>query len=147
MKAPKTIKVTVKIKDNKFSSNLPMIRNILESYNNNTIDVIFKKRINKRSTNQNSYYWGVIVPIVQNCIRVEWGEIHSTDQVHEFLKHNCNYRDVVNEDTGEVLKVVKSTTENTTKDQEDFHSNCRNLASSFFNTVIPLPKEDLKIEF
>jgi len=147
LKVPKTIKVQVQIKNNRFVSNLPLIRTILESYNNQTIDIEFKKRTNKRSINQNSYYWGVIIPIIQNCIKVEWGEVMGTESVHEFLKHNCNYRKVVNEDTGEVLKVVKSTTENSTVQQETFHDSCRALAKNFFNTVIPLPNQDLKIEF
>lgn len=147
MKVASSIKLPVQILNGKFASNLPMIKSIIEHYEGHTIDVIFKKRKNKRSNRQNKYYWAVIVPITQNCLKEEWGEIWSLAEVHEFLKANCNFEELVNEETGEVLRKTKSTTENDTKQQEDFHEKCRNLVSSFFNTEIPLPNEDIEIEF
>jgi len=147
MKIASTIKLPIKIENGKFASYLPTIKQILESYNGHTIDVTFQKRKNKRSNNQNKYYWSVIVPIVQNCIREEWGELHTLEQVHEFLKHNCLFGEVVNKETGEVLRVVKSTTENSTTEQEDYHEKCRRLALDFFNTEIPLPNSEIELKF
>lgn len=147
MKVAKKILLQVKILNGRFASNLPLIKEILEAYEGHTIDVIFKKRTNKRSNRQNRYYWGVIVPIFQNCMKEEWGEIWSVSDVHEFLKTNCNFEEIINEDTGEVLRKTKSTTENSTADQEKFHERCRNLCKDFFYTEIPLPNEDLELEF
>ena len=147
MKVASQIKLTVKIAAGKFASNLPTIRDILNHYEGHTIDVIFKKRTNKRSNNQNSYYWAVIVPVFQNCIKEEWGEIWSINQTHEFLKTNCNYIEYVNEETGEIIRRTKSTTENNTVEQEDYHEKCRQLALNFFNTDIPLPNENLELKF
>lgn len=59
--------------------------------------------------------------------------------VHEFLKSNCNYKEIVNEATCEIIRKVCITIDNTTLYQENFHENCRQLCDSFFNTVIPLP--------
>ncbi len=147
MKVPSKIKVAVKVRNGKFASNQNLVRSILESYEGLTIDIEFRKRTNKRSNRQNSYHWGVIIPITQNCIKIEWGEIMGANEVHEFLKHNCNYVEEVNEETGEVLRRVKGTTENSTTDQEQFHENCRRLVKDFFNTKIPLPNEDLTLKF
>ena len=109
-----------------------------------TIDVKLYKA--KRSNNQNSYYWSVIVPLWKQILADEWGELRTLEQTHEFLKYNCNYDEKVNEDTGEVFKLSKSTTKNNTKEQEMFHEKCRQLAYENFNIVIPLPNEQAKID-
>lgn len=150
MKIAKSITLPVQIKDRKFMSNKNTINDILDAYNGHTIDITFKKRTNKRSNEQNSYYWAVILQIFRNCIREEWGEIWSLNRTHEFLKSNCNYEEIVNEETGEILRNVRSTTDNSTVQQEEFHERCRQLCSTFFNIKtkeIPLPNQDLKIEF
>lgn len=147
MKVPSKITIPTKIINNRFGSNKSLIRSVLESYEGDTIEVTFVKPKNKRTNRQNRYYWSVIVPIIQNCIKNDWGEVVGLDYVNEFLKHNCNFEEVVNEDTGEVLKKVKSSTENNTIQQEEFYSKCRNLAKNFFNTEIPLPNTEIEIKF
>ena len=119
----------------------------MDAYNGHIINLTFAKKTNKRSNNQNRYYWAVIIPIFKNAIRESWGELWSIAETHEFLKSNCNYIEFVNEDTGEIIRKVRSTTENTTVIQEEFHEKCRQLCSTFFDTEIPLPDKDLKIEF
>ena len=116
MKVPSKITIPVKILNGKFASNLNQIKDIVTAHEGCLIYITFHKRRNKRSNNQNSYYWVVIVTIFQNCIKEEWGELWSTDKVHEFLKTNCNYEELINEDTGEVVRRTKSTTENDTVD-------------------------------
>lgn len=76
----------------------------------------------------------------------EWGEIKSKEETHEFLKHNCLFDEVVNEETGQILHKIKSTTENDTKQQEDFHEKVRQLAFDFFNTTIPLPNAESEMD-
>ncbi len=146
-----TSKITlqVAIKNNKFASNLPMIKSILDAHNDTTIDVTFARRRNKASNPQRRYYFGVIVPIIQDCIKNEWGDVLSIEETHNFIKANCNFIEVVNEDTGEVLRRTKSITENDTVGQEMMHDKARKLAHDFFNTIIPLPNEgmDLDLDF
>lgn len=147
MRIAKSITLPVQIKDRKFMSNKNTINDILDAYNGHTIDITFKKRTNKRSNEQNAYYWSVIIPIFQNCIREQCGEIWSLDRVHNFLLSRFNLEEIVNIDTGEILTRIRSTTENTTTQQEDYHTRSRNFCSEFFNTEIPLPDKELKIKF
>lgn len=150
MKVASKITIPVLIKGGKFASNFNRVGEILSAFEGFTIDVTFAKRKNKRSNKQNNYYWGVIVPIFQNCIKEEWGEIWNKDDIHnKLLKTNCNYNEIVNEESGEILRKIKSTTENDTKDQENFHERCRQLCKNFFNTEIPLPDPDgdMNIEY
>ena len=52
--------------------------------------------------------------------------------------------ELVNKDTGEILRLQKSTTENKTFEMEDYHKICRDKALEFFNVTIPLPNEQLE---
>jgi hypothetical protein len=101
----------------------------------------------QRSNNQNAYYHGVIVSIWQNILLTEWGDHYSKQETHEFLKYNCNYIEKVNEQTGEIVRMSKSTTENTTTDQEIFHDRCRKLALEMFGVEIKLPNEAIEMNF
>ncbi len=147
MKAPRILKLTIRIKNGKFASNLGVVSDLLKCYEGQLVDVTFKKRTNTRTKPQNRYYWAVIVPIFKNSIREEWGELWNSEDVHLFLKENCNFTERYNEDSGMVVRSVKSTTENSTQEQEDFHTRCRNLAAEFFNTHIPMPNEETNIEY
>ncbi len=147
MKVATKITLPVKILNGGFASNQHMISNIMDAYEGHTIDVTFQKRTNKRSMRQNKYYWAVIIPIFQNCIMEEWVEIWSIEKTHEYLKMECNYSEKVNEASGLITRVPRSTTENSTTEAENYYTKCRALALEFFNTEIPLPNEDLELKF
>ena len=107
-----------------------------------TVETLYKKRSNE----QNAYYWAVIVEFWQDIIHQEWGESKTPNQVHEFLKMNFNTSEVVNEQTGEVLYLPKSTTENSTVEMEEYHQRCRDKAFEMFNVMIPLPNEQMELK-
>jgi len=109
------------------------------------VSVTVKKKYKQRSNSQNAYYWGVIVECWKEILLSEWGEITTAEETHIFLKSNFNSVDVVNENTGEILRMPKSTTQNTTTEQEEFHELCRQKAFEMFNVMIPLPNEQLEL--
>ena len=111
------------------------------------IKVVISKLYGKRSKEQNGYYWGVIVNIWQDIMIEATGEHFNIDEMHEFLKQNFNSEDVVCENTGMILRKIKSTTKNTTVDQEDYHQKCRDAAWENFNVEIPLPSKQIEIDF
>jgi hypothetical protein len=47
----------------------------------------------------------------------------------------------INEDTGEVLRIIGSTSENDTGEQEVYHEKCRRLIMDYFGIEVPLPGE------
>lgn len=142
-------KVTIEtsVKNDKVDRNRLALYNAIKQFNGKDITITISEAKNKRSNRQNRYYWGVVVKITQNCIFDEWGEWKHDNEVHEFLKYNCNSEEKVNENTGEVIRISRSTTENQTQMQEVFHDKCRKLVFEYFNTVIPLPNEIIKIDF
>ena len=107
------------------------------------VEIKVSKKFRKRTSPQNRYYWSVIVLYWSEILSQENGEQITKAMTHEFLKSNFNYTEMVNEFTGEVLRMPKSTTENKTFEMEEFHDICRKKALEFFNVVIPLPNEQL----
>jgi hypothetical protein len=86
----------------------------------------------------------VLYPITQQAIKNEWGEVWNIEKVHDFYKIQFNVTEKVNEETGQVIKLPKSTTENTTTQQEEYHLQIREFLQEWFNITSPLPNEHLK---
>jgi hypothetical protein len=58
-----------------------------------TIKVIIDGK--KRSKEQNNYYWGVIVNMVRLGLLDTWGESFTREEVHNYLKEWCNWKELV----------------------------------------------------
>jgi len=116
----------------------------LLSFGDCEVEIKVSKKFRKRTSPQNRYYWSVIVFYWREILTAEYGEQISAAVAHEFLKANFNYKELVSQETGEVLRIPKSTTENRTFEMEEFHEICRQKALEFFNVVIPLPNEQLE---
>lgn len=104
-----------------------------------------EKKTRKRSLCQNSFYWGVVVPMVRAGL-LDTGYKLSLEQTHDLLKMMFLEKEIVNEKTGEILKSIKSTTELTTTDFMVFIDDVQRWASEYLSIVIPSPGEQIEIE-
>ena len=138
--------VITSIHNGKFKRNLNTVLDIVKQFNGMDVLLTFEKPKKKRSNDQNNFYWGVLIPISKNAIKESWGEVWSKEQTHNFFKTRFNYTEKVNETTGEVVKIPKSTTENTTTQQEEYHLQIREFLQEWFNVTAPLPNEHLNLE-
>ena len=109
------------------------------------VEITIQKRRKKRSLPQNSYYWGIVVPIVQQGF-IDLGNECSKEDVHEFLKAKFNYKEIVNEKTGEIISFPQSTASITTSQFMDYIAEIQRFGSEFLSVRIPDPNEDLKLE-
>jgi hypothetical protein len=100
----------------------------------------------KRTIPENNYYWGCIVEMIMLEINEQWGETFSKNDIHEFLKNRFLDGVEISNENGEIISIRKSTKDNTTTMQEEYHENCRRFAKDFLNLTIPLPNEQLEIE-
>jgi len=119
-----------------------------------TVEKLYKKRstytINeegKEGRGENGYYHFIIVPIFIRGWMEAYGEKIDHKTAHEKLKYYCNYVDIVNENTGEILKKAKSTADLTTVEFEDFCESCRNFIWEWFSIHVPLPNDKLELDF
>jgi hypothetical protein len=141
----KSIEIITQVHSGNFKRNRNEILKAIQQFEGKTI--IFKLSIlsKKRSLEQNSYYWGVIIPITKNAISESWGEVWSTEKTHEFLKSKFLFYEKINTETSEIIRVPKSTTENTTTDQENYYSEIREFLKEWFNVDCPLPNKNLTL--
>ena len=88
------------------------------------------KKVNHRSINQNSYAHGVIFTMMGDAIGC------TADEAKESLKW-----EFLRKRLPSGIMTVRSTSDLSTVEFEDFCENCRRLAAEMFNCVIPLPGE------
>lgn len=88
-----------------------------------------------RSSNQNRYYWGIIIALLSDHTG------YSTDEMHEACKHKFLKR-VISVDW-EDIEITTSTTDLTTAQFEDYCKQIREWAAVKLQMFIPLPNESL----
>lgn len=139
------IEITTSIQNGLFKRNRNTVLEAIKSFNGLDVVLTIQKAKKTRSNNQNRYYWGLLIPLTQNAIKNEWGEFWSKQKTHDFYKLHFNFVEKVNENTSEVIKIPKSTTDNTTTQQEEYHAQIREFLKDWFNVTAPLPNENLEL--
>lgn len=99
---------------------------------------------NKRSTQQNRYYFGIVVPMIQKGIN-DLGHDLSKEEIHDFLKAKFNYDGIANEETGEYMAFPLSTTRLNKEEFSNYIRKIQLFAADFLGVVIPDPGEQIKI--
>ena len=118
----------------------------LKSFEGKEVQLILDRKKKQRGTQQNRYYWGVVVKIVKSGLKeTGFNEYRSDESVSDLLKFRFLKVKEVSE-YGEELERVKSTTELTTIEFEEYLEEIRQWAAEFLNVQIPLPNEELELE-
>ena len=125
-------------------------RNIkkMEEYTSGLPDGKYKVAIEKsgkRSTQQNRYYWGLVIPILKQAF-TDLGHELTDDDVHDFLKGKFNSKQVVNEGTGEAVELPMSTTKLNKEDFGVYIESIQRFAAEFLGVVIPDPGTQITID-
>ena len=107
--------------------------------------LIEKSGTNKRSEQQNRYYFGIVVPLVQEGIKHLGTEL-TKQETHEFLKGKFNYQEISNKETGEYIQVPRSTTILNKEGFSEYIQKIQIFAAEFLNINVPDPGEQLTIE-
>lgn len=110
------------------------------------IEIIIQKKKKYRSGQQNRFYFGAVIPIIQDALR-ELGNNYTKEQVHEILKMKFLTTDDVIESTGEFITRIKSTTELSTSDFMDYVSEITVWCAEFLKIEMPAPSEKLEMDF
>lgn len=108
-------------------------------------NIILSVKVNrrKRTNPQNSYYWGVVVPTIKRAMN-SYGNDFSTEETHEFLKAQFNYKEVEAGD-GHYLKVPESTTKLDTFHFGEYIDKITVFAAEMFGVEIPKPESQMSI--
>ena len=117
-----------------------------QSLNCNEFTFTLEKKRNKRSNEQNKYYWGVVVPLVKLGL-TELGNLVDTESTHDFIKSEFNYKEIVNKDTGEVKKLPNSTTQLTKSEFSEMIERVKQWSAEWCNIYIPDAGEQTIINY
>lgn len=116
----------------------------INAFKTKDVIITIENKKKQRSTPQNAYYWACLVPMVHSGLRDMGHEVELSD-THEFLKSNFNCQEIVDESTGEIYRMPKSTTELTTVGFNEFLAKVQKWAAEFLNINIPNPNEQVQI--
>jgi hypothetical protein len=135
MSSPLSPAIVGTVQKGKFIADDPaLFRQAFYCHENRRVTLSVKRYSKNRSSNQNAYYFGVVVAMIGDHI----GE---SDQmtVHESLKaaHNYEMRTVDKKE----MRITLPTSDLTTAEFEAYLERVRRWASEFFSLYIPLPNE------
>ena len=105
-----------------------------------------EKKRSKRSNQQNKYYWCVVVPLVKQGL-TELGHLIDLERTHEFIKGEFNYKEIVNEKTGEVKRLPNSTTQLTKTEFSDMIERVKIWSAEWCGIYIPDAGEQTIINY
>lgn len=116
------------------------IGDAVKQFDGKRVSVVIKEVKRRRSSNQNGYYFGCVIPPIVAMLRA-YGNDVDADDVHDYLKQEVGKlnRIVVLPD-GEVKKVLGSTRNLTTLEFEAYLEKCRAFAAEH-GVEIKLPNE------
>lgn len=105
------------------------------------VSVVVEEAKRRRSLPQNAFLHGVVLPAVWSELFVKNGAVCSIEDVKVYLKSEVGqlYKSIIDPD-GEVKKVLRSTTELSTTEWEDWLTQIRAWAAGY-QLTIPLPNE------
>jgi hypothetical protein len=137
--------ITSEVKNGTLTRNTNLIKDAIQTFEGKQIVIKIEKAKKKRSTQQNRFYYGVIIPIVQNCLK-EAGHIMTNESTHDLIKLKFLKEALfVNEETGEVIERIKSTTELSTSQFMDLLAEINNFTFEYFGVTLPSPNDDLTL--
>lgn len=120
-----------------------MRKEILAAFEGKAIEVIIRKKKKHRSTQQNRYYWGVIVELIKNYLQeVDPQVIWTPEKVHDIIKFKFLRCQRVNQDTAEIeFEYTRSTTDLSTSEFMDLIAQIQQWSAETFGLYIPDPNE------
>lgn len=102
--------------------------------------------LNQRSNQQNRYYFGLVIPLVQQGIK-HLGTDITKEECHEFLKARFNSQELLNPETAEYIQIPRSTTAMSKEQFCEYISKIQQFSAEFLNVVIPDPSTQMALSY
>lgn len=119
---------------------LDTIRTLLATLNGKRVRISIAEIKRQRSLNQNNFWWGVVVPILQEIFEEHGNECDPESVHHYAVEHIWNWTKVIVDPAGVRRKIVLSSTALDTAQWEDNITKTRAWCAQFGRQV-PLPNE------
>lgn len=117
----------------------------IEKYKGQQVTISFKLKGKKRSNNQNSFYWGVVVDMIMKRLN-DLGHDLTPEETHDFLKGRFNFKEI-EAVADHFIEVPRSTSRLDTLEFIEYIEKIQVWASTFLGLYIPEPNEQSEISF
>jgi hypothetical protein len=143
------IEITTSIVNGLFKRNRNLVLNAIKSFNDKDVVITFTKPKKNRSNNQNRYYWGLVLPLIQNGLLDATGELRSYDNIHYkiLLPLFAPTNEIVNKETGECIVEHLTSSDLTTTQFCEYILEIQKWAAEFLGIDIPSPNEENLLNF
>lgn len=143
------IEIITSISNNVFKRNRNLVLNAIKYFNDKDVIITFSKPKKSRSNNQNRFYWGVVLPLVQNGLLDATGELRSVDNIHYkiLLPLFAPLNEIVNKETGECISERLTSSEMTTTQFMEYIMEVQKWSAEFLSIDIPNPNEENLLNF
>ena len=136
--------IFIRIDDSKQWNNTKVLWDYLRTLGNGKYKITISKA-DKRSLQQNNYYWEILDEYVQPLLyELGWEHVKNKEAAHEFMCSLFLKVSDVNIQTGEMKERIRSTTELTKIEFSTYLEEIWKWAAEF-GVVIPSPNEQLTI--
>ena len=126
-------------------TNKQVIRKAFEALNDGRYLVSIESNKN-RSGQQNRYYFGCVLPLVKDgLIDVGYREISTNEETHDLMKYMFLKKQIANEETGEVIESIGSTTKLSTIEFNEYIDKIAQFAAEMLGVVIPPPNSQTEL--
>lgn len=141
------IQITSNVINGNLKRNRSQILETIKSFEGRDVLITFEKPKKKRSNNQNSYYWGIVIVLIKSALK-DTGNNLNTNDVHDLLRLKFLKETIsIKEETGEIIERVKSTTELTTSQFMEYIAEIQQFAAEYFDVIIPDPNTEIILNF
>jgi hypothetical protein len=143
------IEIITSISNGIFKRNRNLVLQAIQSFNDKDVIITFSKPKKSRSNNQNAFYWGVVLPLVQNGLLEATGELRTVNNIHYkiLLPLFAPTNEIVNKDTGESLTEKLTSSEMTTTQFCEYILEVQKWGAEFLGIDIPSPNEENLLNF
>ena len=138
------VKIETTVKNGRIDRNRSKLSEVIAKFEGRDIVITIDIKKKQRSSPQNKYYYGVVVPLITNYI-VEAGNVWTKANTHEAMKQLFLRVAVKVNEAGEYVERIKSTTELDTHDFEVYLEQIKQWAADSLGLIIPDPNEQLTI--
>lgn len=136
-----------KVENGKLIRNRKQLNDVVASFEGKEISITVEKAKKKRSNPQNAFYHGCVIPIMKDALK-STGYTMTNEAVHDLLKLRFLKETIlINEDTGEYIDRIKSTTELSTTQFMEFIMEIQQFAVEYFSVTIPDPNSETTLNF
>ncbi len=111
-----------------YLDDLPAYEKQIASLDGKPVELVLRRHREQRSSEQNRYYWGVVVALIAEHCGYEPEEAHEALKIKFLRSHEAT-----------ALPSVRSTADLNTAEFAEFVDQCRRFAAAYLNLNIPDP--------